>query len=514
MRLHWLIIGVASVTLASLADGCGGSYLEPGETADAGENDAAPVSTLADRVAIDSVDINQAVDVPLVTSAQAVTSSTPIIAARPGLVRVGIRMKNQRTSAVQLDAELHLSVSGRETAVLKDSKKLLKSSAAASLGSTFDFDVTADELTPDTSWSVIVRDPTTSSDPTAVSAISFPSDGSMLGFGAQTSTADLKIKIVPVQYDFVSTDGDAGLDAGGSAAGLLPDTSDAQVQRYHDTLYKMYPTATVDITVRDPMPWNEEILPDGTGWDDLILAIMGLRAQDNAPDDVFYVGAFQSTLSLDSFCSSGCVLGEAQLAAPGDIAARMALVAGYSGQEAPDTLNQELGHALGREHADCGGADSPDRKFPYPSAGIGVWGYDLLEKQLIDPNGDVFDFMGYCQPIWISDYTYSALFNRLTVVEAQPRVIRPPIPYQAIHIGRDGSLRWGRQVMLTSEPVGELTEVALLSGSGSELRRVAGHVYRHEKTGGAFALIPAVDEAVRRVRMRMSGGVAKEIERR
>ena len=61
-------------------------------------------------------------------------------------------------------------------------------------------------------------------------------------------------------------------------------------------------------------------------------------------------------------------------------------------------------------HAPCGGAGGPDLHYPYAGGSIGIWGYDLVEGRLLDP--EVFnDVMGYCSRNWISDYHFDKAFT-------------------------------------------------------------------------------------------------------
>lgn len=103
------------------------------------------------------------------------------------------------------------------------------------------------------------------------------------------------------------------------------------------------------------------------------------------------------------------------------------------------TMAHELGHNFGRDHApsdrdssghviwqdvngdsrqDCGNPDDEDGGYPRyrDSAGqslmrasIGEYGYDGVDIQ--DPHLR-YDFMSYCQPEWISPYTYRGLWQR------------------------------------------------------------------------------------------------------
>ena len=58
----------------------------------------------------------------------------------------------------------------------------------------------------------------------------------------------------------------------------------------------------------------------------------------------------------------------------------------------------------------CGGPANPDAGYPYPPTSVGVYGYDPGYAILRAP-GSFSDFMSYCQPLWISDYTYKAVMN-------------------------------------------------------------------------------------------------------
>jgi hypothetical protein len=72
----------------------------------------------------------------------------------------------------------------------------------------------------------------------------------------------------------------------------------------------------------------------------------------------------------------------------------------------------EIGHNLGRRHAPCGNPAGPDGAYPYGGASIGQYGTDIKGNSvsLYTPASHV-DMMSYCGPEWISDYTYTGLYN-------------------------------------------------------------------------------------------------------
>jgi hypothetical protein len=68
---------------------------------------------------------------------------------------------------------------------------------------------------------------------------------------------------------------------------------------------------------------------------------------------------------------------------------------------------------MGRNHSPCGGASSPDPNYPYPGASIGTYGLDLTTLTVKTPSAN-YDFMAYCNPAWVSDYTWSGLIANRT----------------------------------------------------------------------------------------------------
>lgn len=99
----------------------------------------------------------------------------------------------------------------------------------------------------------------------------------------------------------------------------------------------------------------------------------------------------------------------------------------------PNVIAHELGHNLNLFHAPCGGAAGPDPFFPYDDGSIGVSGYDMMSESLVSPQ--TWDLMSYCEPHWISDYSFTrALVHRMALDAALP----PPVAAAA-----KGLLLWG-----------------------------------------------------------------------
>jgi hypothetical protein len=71
----------------------------------------------------------------------------------------------------------------------------------------------------------------------------------------------------------------------------------------------------------------------------------------------------------------------------------------------------ELGHNWGRNHAPCGGPAGIDPQYPRSDGSTGAYGMDVVAKTL--EASTMADIMGYCDPKWISDYTYRGVMSYL-----------------------------------------------------------------------------------------------------
>ncbi|NHZ80135.1 hypothetical protein F2P44_12725 [Massilia sp. CCM 8695] len=84
----------------------------------------------------------------------------------------------------------------------------------------------------------------------------------------------------------------------------------------------------------------------------------------------------------------------------------------------------ELGHNYRLNHAACGGAGSPDPKYPYPNAQLGTgthytWGYLFSRAAFFDPRStNIHDIMSYCGGSTFSDYNTHLMQAFLTPADA------------------------------------------------------------------------------------------------
>jgi hypothetical protein len=304
----------------------------------------------------------------------------------------------------------------------------------------------------------------------------------------QSAGSTVKIVLVPIAY-------------GADGSNRLPDTSQQQVDRYRDAIYRMYPVPSVTVSVKPAVTWKQAVDPGGNGWDDLLNAIADFRQQSGAADDEYYYGVFNAANSFATFCNAGCVAGLSLLAGANDPMARAGIGIGFTGDDSAGTAAHEIGHQHGRPHAPCGVSQSVDPMFPHADGSIGVWGYDLISKVLIAP--DKPDFMSYCHPEWVSDFNFKQLFTRIKLVNNAAWVGDLHVSYDRLSISADGRAKWLSPTENSANPSGEERTLEVDTDDGP--RTLVGHFYPYSHVGGGVLLVPKTTANLRSVSFDWAG---------
>ncbi len=181
----------------------------------------------------------------------------------------------------------------------------------------------------------------------------------------------------------------------------------ATVPSFAETLLAVWPLKDVNHATRAPYTYAGTLSPtDSNTWSDLLDELRILRQMDGSGR--YYYG----------FVRVGYTSG---IAGIGYLGFPVAVGWDYAGS-APAVMAHELGHNFGRSHAPCGVSGDPN--YPYPNATLGTWGYDRRNNSLKDPNA-YRDLMGYCSPLWISDYTYEGAQGFLEANPPQAQSVAP-----------------------------------------------------------------------------------------
>ncbi|MEO0604481.1 MAG: M66 family metalloprotease [Myxococcota bacterium] len=290
-------------------------------------------------------------------------------------------------------------------------------------------------------------------------------------------TDTITLVIVPIRYQ-----------ADGSAR--VPDVTPGHIREIQEAMYALYPASDVVVRVEEPSDWFDEVAPNGAGWGNLLGAVSQRAAQADEAPNTYYYGMFDPTTSIQAYCRRGCILGLATLASIPEDFPRASIGLGFRGP-AVGTLVHEVGHSHGLPHAPCGQVATFDRDYPYEEGEIGVWGYNLVSEQLREPSRH--DMMGYCDPIWISDYNFSIIHDRILEV----RDIQRSQPYEVTRLFVDeagaatsvGTVRVRRPV---SAP--EMVTVDLYA-DGELVRTVEGAFEPFDHIGGGAVVLDEVLDA-------------------
>ena len=314
----------------------------------------------------------------------------------------------------------------------------------------------------------------------------WPGGESWTDLNPRNPRGPLKVVLLPIRYN-------------GDSSGRLPETGAGQLELFENAMLQRYPVADVEITVGTGINWTTPILPNGTGWSELLDTVMNRRWNDNPGRDVYYYGLFSPAPSLASFCSQGCVAGLSPLAENAeDDWGRASIGLGFPGEGSANTMAHEIGHAHGRAHAPCGlFGQASDPGYPHDGASVGVWGYDILDQSLRDPD-EYFDFMAYCEPTWVSDYTYDELFDRVRSVNnlGSARAAEDQHSWVVLSLDGQGGVRKSGTLRRAVPPGGTARTVRLLDNQGQEIGTTEGYFTPLNHLSGGHLLLPEPGENV------------------
>lgn len=212
---------------------------------------------------------------------------------------------------------------------------------------------------------------------------------------------DLQIFLVPIDYSH----------QGPTNPGFYPGQG---VDNISDWIRRAYPVDNVNVTIRPHYGFSGNLQDNsGSAWINLLNQIYLLKLGDGYPEEtpIVYYGLIPVNNGSTQWFSNG-IAGIGWISPPGQNF-REALGLNLGANDETGILaGHEVGHNLGRQHAPCGSPAGPDPSYPYTGASIGQYGTDINGNNvsLNTPTSHV-DVMSYCSPEWVSDYTYTALYN-------------------------------------------------------------------------------------------------------
>lgn len=468
-------------------DGDGATSGDTQSTGIGGGGNAAVGSTTGSGIPTDAVDATgveitsiafyQAVKSTVMTNGNPVSPTTNLVANRAAVVRVFVKPTSPSGGAII--ARLTLEGHGPIEVPVNG----LTTSSDSSYSSTINFEVPPESMTSGTRYRVdLLESPETSTSPS--SSAHFPPTGTQPL--TMKSGGRVKVTIIPITY---AADG----------SNRVPDLGATMLSTYESTLMAMYPTSSVELSVGKSLTWNQTVSSNGNGWDNLLDQISNMRqSAASAAFDEFYYGVFNPASSANSFCGNSCVAGLGFVGDPGGEYSRAAIGLGYPGV-ADGTAAHEIGHNHGRQHSPCGGASGPDPSYPYSGGKIGVWGLDLRNNKLYSPSSYT-DMMGYCEPVWISDYTYERILSFKNSMQGAD-VVYPPEsldqPYERVRIGANGEATWLDSLVMHRPPVGSTQTITVTTDDGPSTTE--GHFYKYDHLPGGVLLVKSGTKTIKAV---------------
>jgi|GEM_PF-1156065 len=483
--------GTAGTGGAATGGTAGTGGAATGGTAGTGGNaDSTPVTGLE----ISKVSLYQTVEIPLMQDWAEVTERpADITQGKDALVRIFVRRQAGWTSRA-VRAVLEITSSGGSVSLTAE-RTIGGDSSDEELGSTLNVDVPGTALSGDATYSVSLVEAGDGSGGGDATRARWPETGAA-SVGARSLGGGLIVRLVPIRYD-----------ADGS--GRLPDTSDGQVELFREYFAKHYPVPydALTLTVTEPMTWSYPVNADGGGWNEILYGLTDFMEQVGAAPDEYFYGLFNPAEREESYCRYSCVAGQAFLAESPQpfwrINAGVGL--GYSGEYTAGTIVHELAHLHGRGHAPCGVTDA-DPNFPFPDGTTQIWGYDLFDQVLKDP--EHYDFMGYCERTWASAYTYQGIFDWMVATNTASMIRGTPTTWQSLRIGSDGEVRLGPTHELLGPPGGIEVGVEWLDADLDVLEVGVGYLTPLSSLPGGIVLVRVPEGGAAHVRLDGSAPVA------
>jgi len=480
MRTRSLLLLVPFVVFGCGSSGSGDGTDNGGDSAPV---DTAPPLETAKNLTIGEIALFQGPKAELMKDGAATTHLAPVIVYRPGVVRVYLQPGDAWTPR-DVTGRLTLHTDGGDV-VLTDTKTIIAGSTESRMDSTLDFNVPPGAIDGDTTYDVTLLTAPGQPDGPADGA-TYPATGTPDALNAVWVGGTFHLVLVPYTYE-----------------GRTPDTSDPSLQIWHDAILRDWPIVDTDVHFHDPVPWTQSISAFGGGWSQILQYTVMLRQKEGAADDVFYYGIFTPASSFSVFCAGGCVGGLAGLPTGGGVNpyTQAAVGLGWTDEFELGTMAQELAHTVGRLHAPCGnGVQNVDPKFPYKSGNVGVWGWDIIQQQLVEPA--TADFMSYCSPVFVSDYTFGGIAGQLQKIAAKAGNVHyaASTNYRLIDVAPDGSARWGEVMPMRMPPAADSTPVAFVDSAGKILLQTKGWYHPYDRIEGGMLVVPDAPEGAVAVR--------------
>ncbi len=188
-----------------------------------------------------------------------------------------------------------------------------------------------------------------------------------------------------------------------------------------------FPIAEYDFQVRStPFVYDGSFADANAGWVGVLQQVRDLRITEGATDR-YYHGILQRPAGAG-------IAGIAYVATQPQGIQNLAAISFDAPDLAGQVIAHEFGHNFGRSHSPCGNVAGVDPAFPHAGGRLGGPGWGAYSQVLRATSG-FRDIMSYCFPLWSSDYTFASI---LAMRLARPVGDLPPILAALLQGGETG----------------------------------------------------------------------------
>ena len=316
----------------------------------------------------------------LTQSTQTLTGAVPLVQNRDGYLRVFVVANQANSAAPQVRVRYYVNGSqqGSSVTIAAPSHSVPTSVNQSALANSWNVAVPGSMIKPGLSILADV-DPSHAVAESQRGNNSFPVSGTPQALVVK-NLSTFYIRFVPVKQSVNGLTGN--VSTSNKDALLLETVKIHPISGYGADVHAIYTTSAAALTGGN----------SNGAWEAILGEMQALRAAEGSPRN--YFGIVKTSYN-GGIAGISYIGGNASL--------------GYDGSSETEIISHELGHAWGRSHAPCGINGNTDPNYPYPFGNIGVYGMDVSTTTLYPPS--TAEVMSYCHPQWISDYTYTGVYN-------------------------------------------------------------------------------------------------------
>ena len=371
-------------------------------------------------IEITRIELNQGVAIPVFPDEPPMA---PVLADRRGVVHAAFDLAPDFEPRVVV-ARLEVHGPDGQLQTLEERRRI--EAAPDDIADGFDFHLAAADFTPGLELRLTLWEATPGPDEgnEENAAPTTPKD-----VNVQPTRTRLQLTLVPMSNE---------VDIG-SCPRPAPEVSESDVGVARAWLELVYPLQEVEVTVRDPVPLDFNVVAIGEA--QLLALLADLRVEDDAAPADHYVALVEPCVGDNGEWLSPergfSHLNDEPDEQDIDAGHRRVMVVTYEpraiGKTLLFTLPHEVGHNLGRKHVTCRGDEAdPDPIYPHEGGGIGANGWSELDGTIYPP--ETPDFMGYCTSTtnWVSAFGWGRVFPVLEAQADWPQKSTGPIRWLAI----------------------------------------------------------------------------------